>query len=92
MSVDAARRMATKLASEAYAKRGRGAIDLTPAPVDPDEELLTTEEAARLTKMSPAWFERMRWEGQGPPFYRAGRAVRYMRSELLGWWKERKGL
>lgn len=92
MSLAAARRLATKLASEAYAKKARGSIDLSPEPVRANEELLTTEEAAHLTKMSRAWFERMRWEGQGPPYYRAGRAVRYMRSELLGWWKERKGL
>jgi len=52
----------------------------------PNFELLTTEEAARLTKMSMAWFERKRWEGLGPPYYRRGRSVRYVKHELLRWW------
>ena len=52
----------------------------------PDVEMLTTEEAAILTKMSMAWYEKKRWEGLGPPYYRKGRAVRYVKQELLNWW------
>lgn len=92
LSLAAARRLALKLSAEASPKKGRGAIDLRAEPVRLDEEMLTTAEAAQLTRMSRAWFERKRWEGEGPPYYRAGRAVRYMRSELLAWWRERKGL
>jgi len=52
-----------------------------------DEELLTTAEAAALTKMSVAWFERKRWERVGgPPYRRRGRSIRYLKSELLAWW------
>lgn len=86
-----ARRAAAKyLQLEAVAGRKRGAINASEA-IRLDEEMLTTGEAAELTRMSRAWFERKRWEGQGPPFYRAGRAVRYMKSELLEWWKQRAG-
>lgn len=92
LTLAAARRLAIKLSAADSPKKGRGAIDLQVAPVRADEEMLTTAEAARLTKMSCAWFERKRWEGEGPPYYRAGRAVRYMRSELLEWWKRRGGL
>jgi len=57
--------------------------------VDPNEELLTTEEAAALTKMSVKWFERKRYERQGgPPFRRQGRTIRYLKSELMTWWIE----
>jgi predicted DNA-binding transcriptional regulator AlpA len=56
-----------------------------------DDEILTTSEAAELTKMSAAWFERKRWEGHGgPPYHRRGRSVRYFKSELLSWWAESK--
>lgn len=51
-----------------------------------DVEMLTTKEAALLTKMSMAWYERKRWEGLGPPYYRKGRSVRYVKHELLSWW------
>lgn len=56
-----------------------------------NEEILTTYEAARLTKLSMAWFERKRWMGEGPPFRRRGRNVRYLKSELLTWWIEVRG-
>jgi predicted DNA-binding transcriptional regulator AlpA len=87
-----ARRAVAKYSQlEAVTARKRGAINTSEA-IRLDEEMLTTEEAAELTRMSCAWFERKRWEGQGgPPFYRAGRAVRYMKSELLEWWKQRAG-
>lgn len=53
-----------------------------------DAELLTTAEAAALTKLSMAWFERQRWLRTGPPYVRRGRSVRYVKSELLAWWAE----
>jgi len=57
-----------------------------PAPVDPNEEILTTAEAAKLTKMSISWFEKKRFVGRGgPPFRRMGRNVRYLKSELMDW-------
>ncbi|WP_162313710.1 helix-turn-helix domain-containing protein [Pseudoxanthomonas yeongjuensis] len=52
------------------------------------DEFLTTREAAALTKMSAAWYEKARWQKRGPPFLRKGRAVRYLRSELMNWWTE----
>jgi len=59
----------------------------TAAPlIQPDEEILTTREAAALTKMSTSWYENARWRNEGPPFRRRGRAIRYVKSELLAWW------
>ena len=54
------------------------------------DELLTTREAAALTKMSVAWYERQRWQGTGPAYRKIGRSVRYLRSELLVWWVDRE--
>lgn len=50
---------------------------------------LSTIEAARLTGLSPAWFERSRWAGGGPPFVKVGRAVRYPLDELHSWMRQR---
>lgn len=50
---------------------------------------LSTYEAARVTGLSPAWFERSRWAGGGPPFVKVGRAVRYPLDELHAWMRAR---
>lgn len=67
-------------------RRERGSL-VAPDPVRLDDEMLTTKEAAALTRLSCAWFERKRWEGAGPPYYRTGRSIRYMKRELLAWWQ-----
>jgi len=54
------------------------------------DDLLTTGEAAELTKLSRSWFEKKRCEGGGPPFLKRGNSVRYLRGQLMDWWtKER---
>jgi len=50
---------------------------------------LSTIEAARVIGLSVAWFERSRWAGDGPPFIKLGRAVRYPRDELDAWMRAR---
>ena len=48
-----------------------------------DDRLLTTKEAARILRVSEAFFERDRWAGAEIPFVRVGsRGVRYRRSDL----------
>ncbi len=46
------------------------------------EGALTEEDASRKYRMSVAWFQRKRWDGTGPKFYKIGRAVRYPAAEL----------
>jgi hypothetical protein len=41
------------------------------------EELLTPKEFAKVLKVSVSWLAKARKRGDGPPFYRAGRSVRY---------------
>ena len=55
-----------------------------------EDFVLTTKEAARLLKVSTKTLERMRVEGTGPAFYKAGRAVRYRMQDLLAWLEAHK--
>ncbi len=41
------------------------------------EELLTPEEFAKTYKVSLSWLAKRRKKGDGPPFVRFGRSVRY---------------
>jgi predicted DNA-binding transcriptional regulator AlpA len=43
---------------------------------------LDERQAAAEYGLSPAWFQRKRWDGTGPRYYKVGRAVRYPRAEL----------
>jgi hypothetical protein len=61
----------------------------TPGP-DPTDEYLTTEETAKRLKRSTKTLEYWRLVGQGPPFYRQGRAIRYLLSEVLAWGASRR--
>ena len=48
-----------------------------------NEQLLSTEEAARILAVSRAFLERDRWAGARIPFIRVGaRAVRYRLADL----------
>ncbi len=41
------------------------------------EEMLTPREFAKVLKVSLSWLAKARKKGDGPPFYRAGRSIRY---------------
>ncbi|TVR12262.1 MAG: DNA-binding protein [Salinarimonadaceae bacterium] len=51
------------------------------------DEWLCTKEVARLTKLSPSFFEKSRLQGRnyGPPWHKVGGRVRYRLSEVLAW-------
>ena len=46
---------------------------------------LTVYEAARVVGLSHRTLERLRECGQGPRYYKLGRAVRYRRDDLEQW-------
>jgi predicted DNA-binding transcriptional regulator AlpA len=50
-----------------------------------NDPLLNQREARQLLPMSNAWFIKMRWLGQGPPYITVGTRIFYRKSELLGW-------
>ncbi len=49
---------------------------------------LTEKEAAKHLGLSVAWFQRKRWEGNGPPYVKVGSAVRYNVRKLDEWVKQ----
>ena len=54
--------------------------------------LLTPKEAAVLLKVSGSWLAKARMRGDGPPFIKVGRSIRYSEATLLQWMKTRQRL
>jgi excisionase family DNA binding protein len=55
-------------------------------------KLLTPKEAAEFLKVSLSWLAKARMRGDGPPFIKVGRAIRYSEAALLQWMKSRQRL
>jgi predicted DNA-binding transcriptional regulator AlpA len=49
------------------------------------DDALTTRQAARLLGMAEITLHQARLRGDGPPFFRIGRAVRYVRRDVLAY-------
>jgi ParB-like chromosome segregation protein Spo0J len=49
------------------------------------ERLLTASEAANFLHVSPSWLAKCRMRGDGPPFVKFGRCVRYPEETLAQW-------
>jgi predicted DNA-binding transcriptional regulator AlpA len=54
--------------------------------------LLTPKEAARLLKVSLSWLAKAHMRGDGPPYFRIGRSIRYAEAALIQWMKSRQRL
>ena len=54
--------------------------------------LLTPKETAERLKVSTSWLAKARMHGDGPPFIRIGRAIRYPEAALIQWMKARQRL
>ena len=54
--------------------------------------LLTPKEASRLLKVSLSWLAKARMRGDGPPFIKIGRSIRYSEAALIHWMKCRQRL
>jgi len=52
---------------------------------NPADKYLTTREAAELLGLTVKSLEARRARGNGPPFVRIGRLIRYLRSAVLAW-------
>ena len=59
-------------------------LDLSP--------LLTAIEAGRLLKVSLSWLAKARMRGDGPPYIRVGRSIRYALPDLIQWKNSRRRL
>jgi predicted DNA-binding transcriptional regulator AlpA len=49
------------------------------------EQLLTPNEAAQRLRVSLSWLSKARMRGDGPPYVKVGRSVRYTELGLLQW-------
>jgi hypothetical protein len=51
---------------------------------------LTPKEAAELLKVSVSWLAKARARGDGPPFIKIGRCIRYSEAPLHIWAKSKE--
>ena len=61
-------------------------------PAAPRVVLLTPKEAARLLKVSLSWMAKARMRGDGPPYIRIGRSIRYSETALHLWMRAHQRL
>jgi len=52
--------------------------------------LLTPQEAAKFLKVSLSWLAKARMRGDGPPYIKFGKSIRYSEADLLEWLKRHK--
>ena len=50
-----------------------------------DDQLLTAAELSALIKVKEETLERWRMRGQGPPYIKLGKLVRYARADIAEW-------
>jgi predicted DNA-binding transcriptional regulator AlpA len=56
----------------------------------PLDRWIDEKEASAITGMSLAWFQRARWAGDGIPYAKISRAVRYKIADVQRWMDERR--
>lgn len=50
-----------------------------------EDRLISTGETAEMLNVSPAWLERGRCLGYGPPYFKIGRMVKYRVGDLVAY-------
>jgi predicted DNA-binding transcriptional regulator AlpA len=61
-------------------------------PATASTRLLTPKEAAARWRVSVSWLAKARMRGDGPPFLKIGRSIRYSESASLQWLRSRERL
>ena len=56
------------------------------------EHLLTPKQAAQFLRLSLSWLAKARMRGDGPPYVKLGRAIRYREGAVLQWLRSRQRL
>lgn len=71
---------------------GQRAMPRTPDAAQPEspgsitsERLLRVRDAAKVLRLSESWLAKARMRGDGPPFLKIGRSVRYAEGTLREW-------
>src|SRR4030095_13238227 len=57
------------------------------SPPAPAVVLRTQKKAAKLLKISRSWLAKARMRGDGPPYIKFGKSIRYPEAALLEWLK-----
>jgi predicted DNA-binding transcriptional regulator AlpA len=65
---------------------------LPQTPAVPAIVFLTPKEAAKIMKVSASWLAKARMRGDGPPYIKVGRSIRYSEAAILQWTKSRQRL
>jgi predicted DNA-binding transcriptional regulator AlpA len=61
-------------------------MNADPPPVDEDgDRLITTDELAKILRVSTSFLAKQRRDETGPDFVHLGRSVRYRRSSIRTW-------
>jgi predicted DNA-binding transcriptional regulator AlpA len=53
--------------------------------INTNSKLLNQKQVAEIIGFSEAWLERKRWEGNGIPYRKLGRSVRYDERDVADW-------
>ena len=68
------------------------AMTIPTAKIGAIERLLTPKEAAEFLRVSLSWLAKARMRGDGPPFIKVGRSVRYSETALNQWMRGQQRL
>ena len=78
---------------ETTGRKARDGTVLKAAPeLNSGERLLTPKEAANFLRLSVSWLAKARMRGNGPPYVKLGRAIRYREGALVQWLRSRQRL
>jgi len=78
---------------ETTGRKARDGKVLKAAPeLNSGERLLTPKEAANFLRLSVSWLAKARMRGDGPPYVKLGRAIRYREGALVQWLRSRQRL
>jgi predicted DNA-binding transcriptional regulator AlpA len=56
-----------------------------PRELNISERLLTPKDAADVLRLSLSWLAKARMRGDGPPYVKLGRSIRYREGALVQW-------
>ena len=54
------------------------------------ERLLTQKEVTHFLRVSLSWLAKARMRGDGPPFVKLGRSIRYTETGIVQWMRSRQ--
>jgi hypothetical protein len=90
------RRIGAKAANNDVRPTGPAIADRTAKPPlesnlkssrEPIGRLLTPRDAASFLRLSSSWLAKARMRGDGPPYVKLGRTIRYVEGALVQWTK-----